>query len=45
MIVLIPGLFRNPLQLALAAVVITASLPLADNLGTVHLWRRRKAQF
>ena len=34
MIVLIPGLFRNLPQPALAAVVITASLSLADIPGT-----------
>jgi MFS superfamily sulfate permease-like transporter len=39
MIVLIPGLFRNLPQPALAAVVITASLSLADIPGTVRLWR------
>ncbi len=45
MIVLIPGLFRNLPQPALAAVVITASLSLADIPGTVRLWRQRKAEF
>jgi high affinity sulfate transporter 1 len=44
MIVLIPGLFRNLPQPALAAVVITASLSLADIPGTVRLWRQRKAE-
>jgi len=44
MIVLIPGL-RNLPQPALAAVVITASLSLADIPGTVRLWRQRKAEF
>jgi hypothetical protein len=44
MIVLVPGLFRNLPQPALAAVVITASLSLADILGTVRLWRQRKAE-
>jgi MFS superfamily sulfate permease-like transporter len=45
MIVLIPGLFRNLPQPALAAVVITASLSLADIPGTVRLWRQRKTEF
>jgi len=44
MIVLIPGLFRNLPQPALAAVVITASLSLADIPGTVRLWRQRKVE-
>jgi high affinity sulfate transporter 1 len=45
MIVFIPGLFRNLPQPALAAVVITASLSLADVPGTVRLWRQRKTEF
>jgi len=45
MIVLVPGLFRNLPQPALAAVVITAALSLADVPGTVRLWRQRKAEF
>jgi high affinity sulfate transporter 1 len=45
MIVLVPGLFRNLPQPALAAVVITASLSLADVPGTLRLWRQRKAEF
>src|SRR5207342_822729 len=45
MIVLIPGLFRNLPQPALAAVVITASLYLADIPGTARLWRQRKVEF
>jgi MFS superfamily sulfate permease-like transporter len=45
MIVFIPGLFRNLPQPALAAVVITASLSLADIPATVRLWRQRKAEF
>jgi MFS superfamily sulfate permease-like transporter len=45
MIVLVPGLFRNLPQPALAAVVITASLSLADVPGTVRLWRQRKVEF
>src|SRR5262249_28862575 len=45
MIVLVPGLFRNLPQPALAAVVITAALSLADVPATVRLWRQRKAEF
>jgi high affinity sulfate transporter 1 len=45
MIVLVPGLFRNLPQPALAAVVITASLSLADIPATMRLWRQRKAEF
>jgi high affinity sulfate transporter 1 len=45
MIVLVPGLFRNLPQPALAAVVITASLSLADIPGMVRLWRQRKVEF
>ena len=45
MIVLVPGLFRNLPQPALAAVVITASLSLADIQGTVRLWRQRRTEF
>jgi high affinity sulfate transporter 1 len=45
MIVLLPGLFRNLPQPALAAVVITASLSLADIPRTVRLWRQRKEEF
>ncbi len=44
MIVFVPGLFRNLPNPALAAVVITASLSLADIPGTVRLWRQRKAE-
>jgi high affinity sulfate transporter 1 len=45
MIVLFPGLFRNLPQAALAAVVITAALSLADIPSTVRLWRQRKVEF
>jgi high affinity sulfate transporter 1 len=45
MIVFLPGLFRNLPQPVLAAVVITASLSLADIPGTTRLWRQRKAEF
>jgi high affinity sulfate transporter 1 len=44
MIVFLPGLFRNLPQPILAAVVITASLSLADVPGTVRLWRQRKVE-
>jgi MFS superfamily sulfate permease-like transporter len=45
MIVFVPGLFRNLPQPALAAVVITASLSLADIPATARLWRQRKMEF
>lgn len=45
MLVLVPGLFRSLPQPALAAVVITASLSLADLAGTRRLWQQRKAEF
>lgn len=45
MIVLAPGLLRNLPQPALAAVVITASLSLADLPGTWRLWRQRRVEF
>jgi high affinity sulfate transporter 1 len=45
MIVLVPGLFRNLPQPALAAIVITASLSLADIPGTMRLWRQRRTEF
>ncbi|WP_374970262.1 SulP family inorganic anion transporter [Terrabacter sp. BE26] len=45
MIVLVPGLLQNLPQPALAAVVITASLSLADVPGTVRLWRQRRVEF
>ena len=45
MIVLVPGLFRNLPQPALAAIVITASLSLADIPGTLRLWRQRRTEF
>jgi high affinity sulfate transporter 1 len=40
-----PGLLRNLPQPTLAAVVITASLSLADLPGTVRLWRQRRTEF
>jgi high affinity sulfate transporter 1 len=45
MLVLVPGLFRNLPQPTLAAVVIAASLSLADIPGTVRLWRQRRTEF
>jgi high affinity sulfate transporter 1 len=44
MIVLVPGLFKNLPNPALAAVVITASLSLADIPAVARLWRQRKAE-
>jgi high affinity sulfate transporter 1 len=45
MLLLAPGLLRNLPQPALGAVVIAASLSLADIPGTVLLWRRRRPEF
>jgi high affinity sulfate transporter 1 len=45
MLLLAPGLLRNLPQPALAAVVIAASLSLADVQGTVRLWRQRRVEF
>ncbi|MBB3084475.1 SulP family inorganic anion transporter [Geodermatophilus sabuli] len=45
MILLLPGLFRDLPQSALAAVVITASLSLADLPGTARLWHQRRVEF
>ena len=45
MLVLVPGLLRNLPQPALAAVVIAASLSLADLAGTVRLWHQRRVEF
>jgi high affinity sulfate transporter 1 len=45
MIVFVPGLFQDLPQAALAAVVITAALSLADLRGTARLWRQRKVEF
>jgi high affinity sulfate transporter 1 len=44
-IVLLPGLFRNLPQPALAAVVITAALSLADVAGARRLWHQRRTEF
>jgi len=45
MLVLLPGMFKNLPQPALAAVVITASVSLADIPGTVRLWRQSRTEF
>jgi high affinity sulfate transporter 1 len=45
MLVLVPGLLRNLPQATLAAVVIAASLSLADVAGTVRLWHQRRVEF
>ena len=45
MLVLVPGLLQNLPNPTLAAVVIAASLSLADVPGTVRLWRQRRVEF
>ncbi|MEV0902270.1 sulfate permease [Actinoplanes sp. NPDC049802] len=45
LLVLAPGLFRNLPQPMLAAVVIAASLSLADLPGMRRLWRQRRVEF
>jgi len=45
MIVFVPGLFRNLPQAALAAVVITAALSLADLPATARLWHQQRVDF
>ena len=45
MLVLAPGLLRNLPNPTLAAVVIAASLSLADVPGVVRLWRQRRVEF
>lgn len=45
MLVLAPGLLKDLPQPALGAVVIAASLSLADIAGTRLLWRRRRMEF
>jgi high affinity sulfate transporter 1 len=44
MLLLVPGLFRNLPNPTLAAVVIAASLSLADVPGTVRLWHQRRVE-
>jgi high affinity sulfate transporter 1 len=45
MLLLVPGALRNLPQPTLAAVVIAASLSLADIPGTVRLWQQRRTDF
>ena len=45
MLLLVPGLLRNLPQPTLAAVVIAASLSLADLPATMRLWRQRRTEF
>jgi high affinity sulfate transporter 1 len=45
MLLLVPGLLRNLPQPTLAAVVIAASLALADLPGAARLWRQRRMEF
>lgn len=45
MLVLTPGLLKNLPNPTLAAVVIAASLSLADVRGTVRLWHQRRVEF
>jgi high affinity sulfate transporter 1 len=45
MLVLVPGLLKNLPNPTLAAVVIAASLSLADVPATVRLWRQRRVEF
>lgn len=45
MLVFVPGLLKNLPNPTLAAVVIAASLSLADPGGTLRLWRQRRVEF
>jgi MFS superfamily sulfate permease-like transporter len=45
MLVFVPGLLKNLPNPTLAAVVIAASLSLADIPGTVRLWQQRRVEF
>ncbi|MGN6380347.1 MAG: SulP family inorganic anion transporter [Gaiellales bacterium] len=45
MLVVVPGLLRDLPQPTLAAVVIAASLSLADVPGTLRLWQQRRTDF
>jgi MFS superfamily sulfate permease-like transporter len=45
MLVFVPGLLKDLPNPTLAAVVIAASLSLADIPGTVRLWRQRRVEF
>ena len=44
MLVVVPGLLKDLPQPALAAVVIAASLSLADVAGVTRLWKQRKTE-
>ncbi len=44
MLLIVPGLLRNLPQPTLAAVVIAASVSLADIPGTIRLWRQRHTE-
>ncbi len=45
MLVFVPGLLKNLPNATLAAVVIAASLSLADIPGTMRLWQQRRVEF
>ncbi|HYZ28153.1 MAG TPA: SulP family inorganic anion transporter, partial [Thermoleophilaceae bacterium] len=45
MLVLVPGLLRDLPQPTLAAVVIAASISLADLAATIRLWHQRRVEF
>jgi high affinity sulfate transporter 1 len=45
MLLLVPGLLRNLPQPTLAAIVIAASLSLADLPATMRLWQQRRTEF
>ncbi len=45
MLVFVPGLLKNLPNPTLAAVVIAASLSLADIPGTIRLWQQRRVEF
>src|SRR4051794_24853073 len=45
MLVFVPGLLRSLPNPTLAAIVIAASLSLADFKGTARLWRQRRTEF
>ena len=45
MLVFVPGLLKNLPQPTLAAIVIAASMSLADVPGMIRLWRQRRSDF
>jgi high affinity sulfate transporter 1 len=45
MLLFVPGLLQDLPQPTLAAIVITASLSLADIPGVIRLWRQRRTEF